>query len=108
MTNEISVRAVNVLLTLCIALLVVNIALTFGMSGKMDAQTALLTSISVGVKDPMSTTYTDTSQLEHTVTSPLQEDPDENVRIHKIWLTSSFCVFPPQDPPTWWEPGECP
>jgi hypothetical protein len=58
---------------------------------------------------PVSTTYADQFSQSHTVTSPMQEDPVENVRVHKQYLKAAFCAFPPMVNPDWFNPEtDCP
>jgi len=58
---------------------------------------------------PVSTTYTDQFNQVHTVTSPMQEDPVENVRTHKLYLKAAYCAFPPMTSPDWFNPEtDCP
>ena len=54
---------------------------------------------------PVSTTYVDIDGQSHTVTSPLQEDPVENVRTHKLYLKAAYCAFPPMTNPSWFNPA---
>lgn len=106
MTGDPAVRFVNALLLLCLGLLVVNIALTYGMSEKMDAQTALLASINEGLVKPMSTTYEDRFGHMHTVNTPYQAEG--LAAQHQVDLAEAFCTFTPSTPPEWWNPEECP
>jgi hypothetical protein len=91
-----SVTLSNLLLLLVLAL---NVDLRRG-------QDAILHQLQVGER-LVSTTYTDVYGMSHTVNSPLQADPVENVRLHKQYLTESFCAMPPANPPDWWHPEDC-
>lgn len=65
----------------------------------------ILESSRVQENPPLSTTYLDTFGQSHTVTSPTQSDPSENVRVHKLYLKAAFCAFPPQTVPDWFNPA---
>ena len=55
----------------------------------------------------VSTTYTDTYGMQHTVNSPMQPTAAENVRVHKEYLVQAFCALAPVNPPEWWHPEDC-
>lgn len=88
---------------LCNVLLVGLLALTLGIS---SSQKDILLSLRKGERF-VSTTYTDVYGMEHTVNSPIQPTPEENVRLHKLYLSEAFCSFTPANPPSWWSPEDC-
>lgn len=87
----------NVLL---VALLVLNV-------GIHSSQEQILVALKKGER-LVSTTYTDIYGMQHTVNSPTQPTPGENVRVHREYLKEAFCSFTPQNPPSWWSPEDCP
>ena len=88
---------------LCNVLLAVLLVLNVGIHRSQDD---ILTSLKKGERF-VSTTYTDVYGMDHTVNSPLQPTAVENVRVHKEYLTQSFCSFTPANPPSWWSPEDC-
>ena len=67
--------------------------------GKGQERQALLTQALINQDQAMSTTYTDVDGLQHTVSTPYQGNTTAHQ--HKLDLIASFCVFPPADPPAW-------
>lgn len=63
-----------------------------------------LTNALLNQEHPMSTPYTDTSGLTHTVSTPYREEG--LAEAHRLDLCESFKVFPPASPPEWYNPEE--
>lgn len=76
--------------------------------GDMLRYQSSLTQTLIAQDRAMSTTYIDESGFSHTVETPYMPGGGTAAQ-HRIDLISSFCVFPPRDPPAWFNPAEdCP
>jgi hypothetical protein len=97
----------RVVLALCVASALVSASGVWFVAYRVNA--LVVTLQSPGMEShPLSTTYTDVDGQSHTVNSPLQADPQENVRVHIQYLTASYCAFLPEHPPAWFDASKCP
>jgi hypothetical protein len=90
-------------LLLQVATVVALLWIGFGMQRQAELTSKLINQET----PPMTTPYTDIYGLTHEVSSPVQSDPDENVRVHKRYLIAAFCEWAPANPPKWWSPSDC-